>query len=147
MRRSILVIYLKYSFCFSLLSKMLFFHNCVMSTDGTSHEVEEKASLAFIWYYEAVSTWYFLIHKMDLWISIRFFVNLESMFLKNKTELDQLCLAYCFHVMHFTILHGQSTYSIWEQKTGFNKIPQIGHVNTNVFIFWNISNCQNQLQS
>lgn len=85
MRRSILVIYLKYSFCFSLLSKMLFFHNCVMSTDGTSHEVEEKASLAFIWYYEAVSTWYFLTHKMDLWISIRSFVNLESMLLKNKT--------------------------------------------------------------
>lgn len=46
--RSILVVYLKYSFCFSLLSKMLFFHNCVMSTDGTSHEVEEKESLAFI---------------------------------------------------------------------------------------------------
>ena len=36
--RSILVVYLK----------MLFFHNCVMSTDGTSHEVEEKESLAFI---------------------------------------------------------------------------------------------------
>lgn len=42
--RSILVLYLKYCFCFSLLSKMLFFHNCVMSTDGTSHEVEEKKS-------------------------------------------------------------------------------------------------------
>lgn len=82
--RIILVIYLKYSFCLSLLRKMLFFHNCVMSTDGTSHEVEERESLAFIWYYKAVSTGCFLIHKMDLWVSIRSFVNVDSEFPKNK---------------------------------------------------------------
>lgn len=28
--------------CFLLLAKMLFFHNHMISTDGTSHEVEEK---------------------------------------------------------------------------------------------------------
>lgn len=106
MRRSILVIYLKYSFCSSLLSKMLFFHNCVMSTDGTSHEVEEKASLTFIWYYEAVSTWYFLIHKMDLRISRRPFVNLEPMFLKNKIDFwsTRLNIPFPYCVLH--VFHG-----------------------------------------
>lgn len=101
MRRIILVIYLKYSFCFSLVSKMWFFHNCVMSTDGTSHEVEEKESLAFSWYYKAVITWYFLTHKMDLWVSIRSFVNVGSMFPKNKIYFRSQFLMYCFHIMCF----------------------------------------------
>lgn len=32
-------------------------HNCVMSTDGTSHEVERERFSALIWYYRAESTW------------------------------------------------------------------------------------------
>lgn len=142
-RRSILVIYLKDSFCFSLLSKMLFFHNRVMSTDGTSHEVEKKESLAFIWYYGAVSTRYFLIRKIDLWNSMSLFVCLESRFLKKKISYwSAVFHILCFHITCI-ILSTNSQYVQYE----VNKSSHICHINLNVLIFWNVSNCQNQFKS
>lgn len=121
--RSILVVYLKYCFCFSLLSKMLFFHNCVMSTDGTSHEVGEKKILAFVWYYGAVSTFYFSTHKIYLWDSVRSSVALESTFLKNKIIFWSTVLnILCFHSTLF-ILSINSQYIQYEiRKQGSTKV-------------------------
>lgn len=58
-----------------------------MSTDGTSHEAEEKDSAALTWCYRAVSTWCFLIHEMDLWDSMRSLAYKEiHVFKKHKVS-------------------------------------------------------------
>lgn len=121
--RRILVIYLKHHFGFSLLSKMLFFHNCVMSTDGTSHEVEEKKILAFVWYHGAVSTFYSSTHKIYLWDSVRSSAALESTFLKNKIIFwSTVHNILCFHSTLF-ILCINSQYIHYEiRKLGSTKV-------------------------